>query len=96
MSETPACTEHRAAMAALDRRLSVLETVIGSNAEDGIRGMLTRMSDQITTLTTAVQALQLAQAKATGALEGAGWMGRAIWAVLGAAVSTAALKLLTP
>lgn len=89
MSEPTNCAEHRTHLAALDRRLAVLETVIGTTAEDGLRGLMLRLNDQLGALNANVQALQLAQAKAAGALEGASWVGRAVWAVLGAAVSTA-------
>lgn len=89
MSEPTNCAEHRTNLAALDRRLAVLETVIGTTAEDGLRGLMCRLNDQLSDLNANVQALQLAQAKAAGALEGASWVGRVVWAVLGAAVSTA-------
>ena len=89
MSEPTNCAEHRTHLTALDRRLAVLETVIGTTAEDGLRGLMLRLNDQLGALNANVQALQLAQAKAAGALEGASWVGRVVWAVLGAAVSTA-------
>lgn len=88
------CTEHRTQLTAMERRLAVLETVIGSTADDGIRGMLSRMSDQISALTTAVQAMQLAQARATGAFEGASWLWRIVWAVIGSAITAGVIRLL--
>lgn len=94
MSEPTNCAEHRTHLAALDRRLAVLETVIGTTAEDGLRGLMCRLNDQLGDLNANVQALQLAQAKAAGALEGASWVGRLLWAVLGAAISAAAVGLL--
>lgn len=96
MSDPTTCAEHRTQLASLDRRLAVLETVIGTTAEDGLRGLMCRLNDQLGDLNANVQALQLAQAKAAGALEGASWVGRLLWAVLGGAISAAALKLIAP
>lgn len=88
------CSEHRQQIAGLDRRLAVLETVIGSSASDGLRGLLAQISEQLAQLNTAVQELQLAQARATGAIDGATWVGRGLWAVLGAAITAGTLTLL--
>ena len=88
------CAEHRQQINGLDRRLAVLETVIGSSASDGLRGMLAQISEQLAQLNTAVQSLQLAQARATGAVDGATWMGRALWAVLGGVLTAGAVALI--
>lgn len=96
MSEPANCAEHRTHLAALDRRIAVLETVIGTTAEDGLRGLMCRLNDQLADLNANVQALQLAQAKAAGAVEGASWLGRLVWAVLGGAISAAVVGLLRP
>jgi hypothetical protein len=91
---TTQCAEHRARLEAIDRRLTVLETVIGTTADDGLRGLMARLNEQLTTLNTSVQSLQLAQAQARGAVDGASWAGRILWAVLGGALSAGAVKLL--
>ena len=88
------CSEHRHTLAEHDRRLAVLETVIGNSADDGLRGLMARLADQLQTLNSCVQALQLAQARATGAFDGASWMGRALWAVVGAATAAGAMGLI--
>ena len=95
MTQDPAtCAEHRQQINGLDRRLAVLETVIGSSSADGLRGLLAQISDQLGQLTASVRDLQLAQARATGAVDGATWVGRGIWAVLGAAITAAVLTML--
>lgn len=94
MSENPQCAEHRAQLVAIDRRLTVLETVIGATGDDGLRGLMARLNEQLAQLNVSVQNLQLAQAQARGAVDGASWLGRIVWAVLGATVSAGAVALL--
>lgn len=96
MSESTNCAEYRASIMAIDRRLTVLETVIGTTGDDGLRGLMSRLNEQLGTLNASVQSLQLAQAQARGAVDGASWAGRILWAVLGGAISAGALKLLAP
>ena len=96
MSEPTNCAEHRAALGAIDRRLTVLETVIGTTGDDGLRGLMARLNEQLVELNSSVQALQLAQAQARGAVDGASWAGRILWAVLGGAISAAVVGLLRP
>ena len=88
------CAEHRTKIAELDRRLAVIETLIGETSADGIRGVLADIGEQLGTVNESLRAIQLAQAKAVGAVEGASWAGRLLWAVLGGAISAGVLKLL--
>ena len=72
----------------------MLETVIGSDSQDGIRGMLRQMSEQISALTEAVNSIRLTQAKASGNYEGAAFVGRLVWAVAGGAIAAGIMRFL--
>lgn len=91
---TPTCSEHRRQIAELDRRMTKMEAVIGSTADEGLRDIMSKMGATIEQVLLAVQALQLAQARATGAIDGATWVGRGLWAVLGAAITAGVLTLI--
>lgn len=92
MSDTP-CTSHGGRISDMERRVTFLEAMIGISGGDGLRGLISKLSEQLGTLIENVQALQLAQAKASGAIEGASWVGRIVWLVLGGAVTAAVLQL---
>lgn len=80
------CIAHAERLADIDRRLSVLETVIGANGTEGLRAQLSDLSAQIRELTRTIQEQKVTDAERSGRVQGATWVGRIIWAVFGAGI----------
>jgi hypothetical protein len=80
------CDQHAERLYSIEQRLCILETIIGADSENGIRGSLRRLSEQIAALASAVEALKLTQARVGGAADGARWT----WAIVGSIIGTLA------
>jgi hypothetical protein len=69
-------------------RLAVLEEKQQTNT-----AMVTRLSEALEKTQTKLQTLELTQAVRDAQLQGAAWVGRALWAVAGGAVAAALPQL---
>ena len=83
-SESPNCLRHSEQIADLDKRLSVIETILGTSSAEGLRAEIVDLSGKISELTRVIQDHKLAEAQRDGRVQGATWVARLIWAVFGA------------
>jgi hypothetical protein len=86
MSELDHCLAHRELLSDFDRRLSVIETIIGANGTEGLRAQISELAAQIRELTRTLQEQKIMEAEKSGRVQGATWVGRVIWAVFGAGI----------
>lgn len=80
------CIAHRELLSEFDRRLSVIETIIGTSGTEGLRAQMSDLTAQIRELTRTLQEQKIAEAEKSGRVQGATWVGRIIWAVFGAGI----------
>lgn len=63
-----------------------METIIGTDGSEGLRGDICDLTQQIRELTRLLQEQKIIEAEKSGRVQGATWVGRIIWAVFGAGV----------
>ena len=88
MPDAHTCTRHSDQIADLDKRTTLLESIIGESSADGLRAEMGKLAAEVAKLTIVIQENRIAEAKRDGRLQGATWVGRIIWAVFGAGVLT--------
>lgn len=88
MPELHHCTRHAEQIADLDKRTTVIESIIGESSADGLRAEMGKLSAEVAKLTLVIQEQRVSEAKRDGRLQGATWVGRIIWAVFGAGTLT--------
>jgi hypothetical protein len=86
---------HRQRLEDHERRLSIIETVIGTPTGGGLLSKMEALDGKIDTLLTSIHTLQLQNAMASGAVKGASWVGYVVWSVIGSSITGGIVYLIT-